>query len=269
MSTPSFKDCCTSFADSYEVSSLSAMRAVERTVLGCDYGGTSWTTKEQAERMVEMLALRPGVQLLDVGAGAGWPGLFLAKTSGSHVTLVDLPSNALRQAQERAYDDGVDDRVNVVQASGTAMPFDDGKFDSISHSDVLCCLPEKIEMLKECRRVASDDANMHFSVIAVAQGLRKADQDRAVDAGPPFVDAAGDYADLLSQSGWQLVERVDVTGEHKRSLSSLVDAFHQSDDLVAELGQDAVREASKRRREQIAAIDAGLLCREMFLAVAD
>jgi len=266
--TKNFEDCCQSFAQSYEISSLSAMRAVERTVLGCDYGGTSWTTKKQAEQIVETLALRPGMHLLDVGAGAGWPGLFLAETAGCDVTLVDLPLNALGQAQERARDDGTDERVNVVAASGAALPFGSGSFEAISHSDVLCCLAEKKDMLRECRRVASDGATMLFSVIAVAQGLSESDHHRAVEAGPPFVDTPGDYTELLSQSGWQQIDRVDVSAEHRESLSALVEAFKESDELSDALGEDAVREACKRRQEQIATIDAGLLGREIFLTVA-
>lgn len=35
------------FAGSYELSNLSAVKAVERSTLGCDYGGTSWTTAAQ------------------------------------------------------------------------------------------------------------------------------------------------------------------------------------------------------------------------------
>ena len=67
---------------SYEVSSLPAMREVERTVLGCDYGGTSWTTSNQATQIIELLELKPGLHLLDIGAGSGWPGLYLADAGG-------------------------------------------------------------------------------------------------------------------------------------------------------------------------------------------
>jgi SAM-dependent methyltransferase len=166
-----FDDCCQAFAESYEVSNLPAMREVERSVLGCDYGGTSWTTSAQAQQIVELLNLQPGQHVLDIGAGSGWPGLYLADTSGCAVTLLDLPVNALAKARERAREDGIDDRVITVAASGAALPFADDSFEAISHSDVLCCLPEKIEMLEECRRVATDGANMLFSVIAVAPQL--------------------------------------------------------------------------------------------------
>ncbi len=263
------EDCCQAFAASYEVSNLPAMREVERTTLGCDYGGTSWTTCKQAAQIVEMLRLRPGLKLLDVGAGSGWPGLFLADASGCDVTLLDLPLNALIKARQRASRDGIDDRVSATVASGSAIPFTNAFFDAISHSDVLCCMPEKAEMLRECRRVATDRAKMLFSVIAVPRHLAEADHRRAIEAGPPFVDASNSYADLLAESGWRVVERIDATSEHKRSLSALVKAFENSAELSDALGDDVVREAGKRRQEQIDVIDAGLLVREIFVATAN
>jgi len=264
-----FRECCEAFAASYEISNLPAMRQVERTTLGCDYGGTSWTTRTQAAQIIEMLSLRPGIKLLDVGAGSGWPGLFLADTSGCDVTLLDLPLNALIKARQRASSDSIDDRVSATAASGSAMPFRNASFDAISHSDVLCCMPEKAEMFRECRRVATDRAKMLFSVISVPRHLSEADHRRAVEAGPPFVDAPSSYAELLAKNGWRLVERIDATPDHKRSLSALVKAFENSAELADALGKDVVSEAGKRRQEQIAVIDAGLLVREIFVVTAD
>ncbi len=264
-----FEGCCEAFAASYEVSNLPAMREVERTVLGCDYGGTSWTTSTQATQIVELLGLRQGLRLLDVGAGSGWPGLFLADTSGCDVTLLDLPVSALAKAIKRARSDGIDDRVDAIAASGSAMPIRNASFDAISHSDVLCCMPEKIEMLKECRRIATDRAKMLFSVIAIAQNLSEADHRRAVEAGPPFVDAPNSYVDLLEECGWRLNKHIDVTAEHRGSLSALVEAFDDSPELSDALGVDVVSEARKRRQEQIAAIDAGMLIREILVATAN
>jgi hypothetical protein len=66
---PRTDDCCVAFAESYEVSNLPEMREVERDVLGCDYGGTSWTTNTQAERITELLGLEPGVHVCRLQQG--------------------------------------------------------------------------------------------------------------------------------------------------------------------------------------------------------
>ncbi len=245
------------------------MRAVEKSVLGCDYGGTSWTTIGQASQIIDTLELGPGVHCLDIGAGSGWPGLFMSDESGCAVTLLDLPVNALVKARDRAQSDGIADRVGAVAASGDALPFGDATFKAISHSDVLCCLPDKVRMLQECRRVAVDASKMLFSVISVAPGLATADHRRTVDAGPPFVDASDDYGQLLAESGWRLISRDDCTVEYRSSLEALVGAFEEDGELVGALGEELVREARIKRQEQIAVIDEGMLVREIFFAATD
>ncbi len=220
-------------------------------------------------QIIDLLDLRPGLHCLEIGAGSGWPGLFVADESGCDVTLLDLPVNALVKARERAQSDGIFDQIGAVAASGDALPFGDVTFKAITHSDVLCCLPDKIRMLQECRRVAADEANMLFSVISVVPGLATDDHRRTVDAGPPFVDASDDYAPMLAESGWRLISRDDCTAEYRSSLKALVGAFDENMELVNALGEELAREASAKRQEQIAVIDAGMLVREIFFAAAD
>lgn len=264
----SFDACCQHFSESVAISALPAMREAERAVLGCDYGGTSWTTCRQVEQIAKTLHLNRSIALLEIGAGSGWPGLLLAKRSGCHVTLTDLPENGLRMARDRARDEGIDKRVTVVSGSGFALPFNSEHFDAISHSDVLCCLPEKLETLRECRRVAKNGARMHFSVIAATHGLSSADRARVIESGPPFVDAPSDYGDLLTQGGWEIVRREDVTPEYRQCLCTLIRAFDENAALREALGEDFTCEAGQHRSEQVALIDAGLLLRETFLAAA-
>ena len=83
---------------------------------------------------------------------------------------------------------------------------------------------------------------MLFSVIAIAKGLTEADHRRAVEAGPPFVEAPETYSSLLSETGWQLTERLDVTADWRRSLSALVKGMVESSELLDALGRDAVGE---------------------------
>ena len=76
------------FAQTYARSQCPAILSVERSVCGCDYGGNSWTTRDEARQMAMLLDLQPGCRLLDVGAGAGWPSLHIAKETGCEVMIV-------------------------------------------------------------------------------------------------------------------------------------------------------------------------------------
>ena len=123
-------------------------------------------------------------------------------------------------------------------------------------------------MLQECRRVIRDGAVSLFSVISIPPDLSEVNHDRAIEAGPPFIDAPGDYGDLLEMTGWQVTERTDVTPAYRQSLAALVEAFHNDTDLRDALGDDKIAESLARRQQQVDSIDAGLLKREIFLAIA-
>ena len=258
---------CCDFAGSYDLSKLPEIKKLEQAALGCDYGGTSWTTRSQAEAIVSSLDLDSTSRLLDIGAGAGWPGLLLGKLSRCDVTLLDIPVNALTQAVQRAKEDGMTDKVRVISASGTSMPFDDRTFDRISHSDVLCCLPEKLELLQESRRVARDAARTHFSVILPAENISDAEYQEVVTTGPPFIGLDGRYADLLSATDWRMEQCEDVTAEYRDSLQRLVVGTHDHEEELSRLlGADVLLDKRKHREDQISLIDRGLMRREVYVA---
>lgn len=111
---------------------------VEREVLGGDYGGNGYTTLAQADQLAAVLALGPEDRLLDIGTGCGWPGLYLARTTGCSAVLTDLTVPAMARARQRAAQDRTSDQVQVAVASARHLPFRDESFDAIVHTDVLC-----------------------------------------------------------------------------------------------------------------------------------
>ena len=244
--------------------------AVERSVCGCDYGGTSWTTRDEADRIRALLELRPGLRLLELGAGSGWPGLYLSKASGCDIALVDLPLAGLRIAAERAAKERLRGACWVAVADGAGLPFRDASLDAVSHSDVLCCLREKRAVLEACRRVIRGGGRMVFSVISVAPALSAADYSRAVANGPEFVESDTDYPTLLAQTGWTALDCQNLTMGFAASCRRLLRAEEERKDaLQALLGAAEFGERQAGWRSKLAALEDGLLRRELFVARPD
>ena len=110
---------------------------VEREVHGINAGITSYTTRAQADALAQVLGLGPGVSLLDIGAGSGWPSVYLARQTGCQAVLTDVPVDAIRTAAARAIKQGVFDTCSFAAASGTHLPFRKSAFDVVVHTDVL------------------------------------------------------------------------------------------------------------------------------------
>ena len=269
MRTPEARAVCERFAREYELTRAPAMREIERAVFGCDYGGTSWTTRHEAEHVARLLRLGPEIRLLDIGAGSGWPALYFALMTRCDVALVDLPFEGLLIAAERIAADGFARTCWTLAADGAAMPFKNGCFDAISHSDVLCCLEAKPAVLDECRRVLVRDGTMAFSVISIASGLSSAEHARAVEAGPPFKAVSAEYPAMLADAGWRMTQHIELTADYARAVRRKTEEEQARAPTLSELlGLTGFAERMERRHRTIRAIDAGLLRREMFVAVA-
>jgi 16S rRNA G1207 methylase RsmC len=126
------------FAERYRAGQNEATRQIERAVIGGDWGANGYTTVDQADLLGEALALRAGMQLLDVGAGRGWPGLYLAATTGCRAVLTDVPVEGLSTAVARARQENLSSRAVAAVAGANALPFPPASFDAIVHTDVLC-----------------------------------------------------------------------------------------------------------------------------------
>ena len=129
-------DSTADFNERYRVVKEPPMRRAELRVIGSDYGATSYTTKDQADQLARVVGLVPGMLLLDVGTGAGWPGIYLGHSTGCRVVATDLPLEGLKTAKLRMHEDGVDGAV--VATAGDSLPFGPGSFDAATSSDVFC-----------------------------------------------------------------------------------------------------------------------------------
>ena len=126
------------FSQKYRVSTGGPASEVEQQVIGAVWGVNGYTTRDQADVLGDRLALSPPSRLLDLGAGRGWPGLYLASRHECSVALTDLPHEGLAIAMTSARERGIDALAAAVRASARDLPFRAASFDAVVHTDVLC-----------------------------------------------------------------------------------------------------------------------------------
>ncbi len=241
------------------------MRRAEVGVTGCDYGATSFTTRHQAGQLADLLELKPGDLLLDIGSGAGWPGIYLSRSTGCRVVLTDPSFDGLRVASRRILAENVSGVA--VASSGDTLPFQDEVFDAVTHSDVLCCLEAKQLVLKASRRVLKDGGRLSFTVIELAEELSDALTVEAVAASPDFVETDDRYQALMEKAGFERIESVDVTEEYRETLSAWIREWDKaSRELIPLLGTTEFEERQTRRMRALTAVNEGWIRRALFTA---
>lgn len=240
--------------------------SIERRLCGCDYGSTSWTTRDEADVMLRALNISDSSKALDIGSGAGWPGLYFAKESGCDQTLSDLPYDGLAIANGRADEDGMTSRVRSVVANADKLPFPERHFDAISHSDVLCCLEPKLEVLNACRRTIADDGVMAFSVIRFTDGHSESERERAIAGSPEFTESVMPYEEMLNLTGWSIRQHMDLTEQYLKTAIKLRSLEEESKSELTEVyGEMEFNDLLGFRDDYISAIKDGLTRRDLFV----
>lgn len=93
----------------------------------------------------------PGARVLDTGAGTGALSL-LAAELGFEVTALDLSSGMLEQAERKAKERGLAERMTFVVGSASEPPA--GPFDAVMERHVLWTLPDPVGAMRAWRGVA-------------------------------------------------------------------------------------------------------------------
>src|SRR5574340_696667 len=105
-------------------------------------------------RLVADARLQPGLRVLDLGSGTGYPALLAGDVVGSEGSVVgiDLAESMLAVATRKAKALGMQ-HVTFRTGDVTTLPFDAGSFDAVISRFCLMFLPEIPKALKEILRV--------------------------------------------------------------------------------------------------------------------
>ena len=165
--------------------------AYQRYDRGVTWVFESLNSDEQAnrEKMCSLLHLKPGMKVLEVGAGTGKDSELIIKAiaPNGEAFLSDLSPKMLQLAKQRLQPDGV--TVNYFIANGTYLPFEDETFDAVFHFGGINTFAERKEAFAEFNRVAKVGARIVVGDESVAPWLRnEPTYQTLMKANPMFAD---------------------------------------------------------------------------------
>ena len=165
--------------------------AFQRYDRGVTWVFESLNSDEQVNRqkMCDLLHLKPGMKVLEVGAGTGKDSELIIKAiaPNGEAYLSDLSPKMLQLAKQRLNPEGV--TVNYFIANGTYLPFEDNTFDAVFHFGGINTFAERKEAFEEFSRVAKIGARIVVGDESVPSWLRNEPTYKTLmKANPMFAD---------------------------------------------------------------------------------
>ena len=175
------------------------------------------------EALTRVIALEPGMRVLDLGCGAAISSIFLAREFGVQVWAADLWIEPT-QNRQRIDEAGVGDRVFPIEAEAHTLPFAHAYFDALVSIDSYHYYGTDIRYLSYAAQFVRPGG--HIGVVVPANAI---DPD---DLPDEFVEAApfgADYSTFRSAQWWARHWRrtAGVVVEHAEMLPEGLDLWRR------------------------------------------
>ena len=215
-------------------------------------------------RLVADARLRPGLRVLDLGSGTGYPALLagdVVRSEGS-VVGIDLAESMLAVATRKAKALGMQ-HVTFRTGDVTTLPFDAASFDAVISRFCLMFLPEIPKALKDIARVLKPGGYIAAAVWSTPDKnpyLRiTMDVIKTITPLPPpdpeapgifRLATAGDLAGMLERAGLTLLSDEEFTADvtyatAEEFFSSVMDIAAPIQNLFAALNSEQKTQAER------------------------
>jgi SAM-dependent methyltransferase len=198
---------------SYGNSETEVYSEIRLETYGVDFGQTSWVSQEELSEIPSLLKIDAASDVLEIGCGSGGGALHFATTIGCRVTGIDLNAHGIRAAEHSAQAQRLSEQARFIQHDASMqLPFSDETFDAAYSNDAFCHIPNRLGLLRECRRVLKPGARLLFSDALVISGaVTNEEIFTRSSIGYYLFVPRGENERLIREAGFAVIEARDTT----------------------------------------------------------
>ncbi len=126
--------------------------------------GIATASRRTVARMAGMLeGLGSDKRLVDLGSGYGGSARYLASTYGCHVMALNLSETENARNRAMTADQGLADKVEVIEGSFEQVPAADSSFDFAWSQDAILHSGQRLQVIKEVARLLKPGGTFIFT----------------------------------------------------------------------------------------------------------
>jgi len=191
------------------------------------------------ENLVSKLKVTENDVILDIGSGfCGLPRYVAKNTPCKKVVALNISEKENEYAREKNREEGLGDRIEVIDGDFNYMPFSDNFADIMISQESMLHSPDKGKLLVECARVLKPKGQFVFSDI-LEKDLTREEAERIYSRiKVPDLSTFEFYKEKLPEAGFEVKEVQNLGSENLgKSYQSVHDqVMSKKDHLINERG---------------------------------
>jgi len=194
--------------------------------------------KETTEEFVEMLDLKAGQHVLDIGCGIGGSAFYMAEKFGVTVLGMDLSANMVNIALERSNEIN-DHRVQFEISDATKRVYKPNEFDVLYSRDTILHISDKLSLFKSFLKWLKPGGKLLISDYCCSDGEHSPEFKAYVKSRGYILYSPAQYGKILENAGFINVKAEDKTELFLDVLTRELQRTRSIEkEFVAEFGED-------------------------------
>ncbi len=184
---------------------------------------------EAVEEAIAALSLKPGMRVLDIGAGIGGPARYIAERTGAHVTALELQEDLSAVGEDLTRRCGLSGLVD--HRCGNVLDGVAGNFDCIVSMLCFLHIPDRARLFRVCRSVLREGGALYIEDFGRNRNATAAETEAlAIKVQCPHVPTPEEYRSDLSGAGFAAVQLIDATADWTSFTASRLAAYRAARD---------------------------------------
>jgi phosphoethanolamine N-methyltransferase len=219
------------------------------SVYGVDF--VSPGGREMALELIARLSLSPAARVLDVGCGLGGSAFVMASEFNLQVDGIDLSKNMLALANEKLRANGLSASVNLQWGDCLELDRVD-HYDAVYSRDVFLHIEDKHRLFSVLHAALKQGGTLLFTDYCCSPKPWSDEFNDYVENRGYSLHTTGEYAELITNTGFEQVVAEDITARFTEILHSDLDRIERSD-----LNRETRRKLQQSWQQKVARAEAG------------
>ncbi len=168
------------------------------------------------EEIGEILRLKPGMDVADLGCGVGGPLVTIAKATGANITGINYNTYQIERGRHMVDKAGLQQTCHFLYANFMDVPLEDETFDAIYSFEAVCHAPNNLLLFRELYRLLKPGAEMAIVDWCLTdrfdpdnpqhQDIRnRIETTNAV----PDLPTTEQHVEVVRQAGFEIIQAID------------------------------------------------------------